>query len=88
MDIITGEMLKYGETLVELMVMICDLTWRQREVPDEWKSIIVPLHKVSKDECNDYRGMTLLTVLGKVCGCLDSCFLFLFYCFELITPIG
>ena len=33
------------------MFLICDLAWRQREVPDEWKKIIiVPLqnNKISK----------------------------------------
>ena len=32
MDGITAEMLKY---VIEWMFMICDLAWRQREVPDE-----------------------------------------------------
>ena len=41
--------------VVEWMI-ICDLAWRQTEVPDEWKeAIIVPLHKDkgSIDGCND-----------------------------------
>ena len=32
--------------MVECMYPICDLLWRQREVPEEWKKvIIVLLHK-------------------------------------------
>ena len=47
MDGITAEMLKYGgEVIVEWMFWICDLAWKQREVPDEWRrAVIVPLHK-------------------------------------------
>ena len=50
------------------MLMICDLAWRQREVPDEWKkAIVVSLHrgKSSKDECNNQRGISLLRMPGK-----------------------
>ena len=48
-------MLEYGRgTVVELMCLICDLAWRQREVPDEWKNaIIVPLYK-NKNKCSNY----------------------------------
>ncbi len=42
--------------------------WRQREVPDEWrKAIIVPVHK-GKGSKNNYRGISLLSVPGKVYG--------------------
>ena len=50
---------------------MCDLAWRQREVPDEWKmAIIEPLHKdkSSKDYYNNYRGISLLNVPRKVYG--------------------
>ncbi len=60
-------MLKYGDAVVEWM-LICDIAFRQREVPDEWrKAIIVPLHKCkgSKNECNDYRVISLLSVPRK-----------------------
>ena len=42
---ITPEIVKYGGSVVaEWMTMICDLAWRQGEVPDEWRmAIIVPL---------------------------------------------
>ena len=44
-----------------------------REVPAEWKAIIVPLHKGigSREECNYYRGISLLSVPRKVYGSLD-----------------
>ena len=43
----------------------------ETEVPNEWKKvIIVPLNKSrdSKDECNDYQGISLLNVPGRVYG--------------------
>ena len=57
--------------MIEWMHLLCDLTWRQREVPGEWnKVIIVHLHKSnsSKDECNNHRGISLHSVTGKVYG--------------------
>ena len=53
------------------MCLICYLAWRQRKVPDVWKkAIIVPLHKGKgcKDECNNCRGISLLSVTEKVFG--------------------
>ena len=53
------------------MCLICDLAWRQRKKTDEWKkAIIVHLHKGkgSKDECNNYRVITLFNVRVKVYG--------------------
>ena len=63
---ITAEMLEYGEeTVVEFMCLIYDLAWIHREVPDEWKVIIVPLHKWkgSKDECKNHRDKLILLSL-------------------------
>ncbi len=72
MDSITAEMLKYGrEIVVDWMVWICNLVWEQSKVPEGWrKAIIVPLYKGkgNKDECNNYRGISLLSVPGKIYG--------------------
>ncbi len=71
-DGINPELVKHeGDTVREWMTMICDLAWRQGKVPGEWKkAVIVPLHKSkgNKDECNNYRGISLLSVPGKICG--------------------
>lgn len=53
------------------MFLICVLAWKQRKAPDKWRrAIIVPLHKGkgSKNECNNYREISLLSVPGKVYG--------------------
>lgn len=65
-------MLKHGgDVVVKWMVLICKLAWRQKEVPEEWrKAIIVPLYKGkgNKSDCNSYRGISMLSVPGKVYG--------------------
>ncbi len=72
MDGITAEMLKYGgDAAVEWMLLICEQAWKKGEVPDDWKkAIIVPLDKGkgSRSECRSYRGISLLSVPGKVYG--------------------
>ncbi len=71
-DGLTAEMLKYGgEVVVEWMMWICNLPWEQRKVPEDWrKTIIVPLYKGkgNREECNNYRGISLLSVPGKIYG--------------------
>ncbi len=72
MDGITAEMLKYGgDAVVEWMLLICERAWKNGEVPDDSKkAIIVPLYKGkgSRSECGSYRGISLLSVQGKVYG--------------------
>ncbi len=71
-DGITAEMLIYGEEIVvDWMVWICNLAWEQSRVPEAWsKAIIVPLYKGkgNREECNNYRGKSLLSVPGKIHG--------------------
>ncbi len=39
------------------------------KVPEDWrKAIIVPLYKGNRKECNNYRGISLLSVPGKIYG--------------------
>ncbi len=72
MDGITAEMLKYGgDAVVDVMLLICERAWIKGEVPDDWKkAITVPLYKSkgSRGECSSYRGISLLSVPGKVYG--------------------
>ncbi len=52
-------------------MLICERAWKKGEVPDDWKrAIIVPLYKDrgSRSECSSYRGISLLSVPGKVYG--------------------
>ena len=69
-DHIPGEMLKYGgDEAVDIMLRLCELAWETESVPQDWmKAVIVPLYKGkgSKEECKNYRGISLLSVPGKV----------------------
>ena len=71
-DGITAEMLKYGgETVIEWMHKICGMAWEEGRVPGDWtKAIIVPVYKGkgSRNECGNYRGISLLSIAGKVYG--------------------
>ncbi len=72
-DGITAELLKYGgEVVVDWMMWICHLAWEQSKVlPEDWrKAIIVQLYKGkgNREECNDYRSISLLSVPGKIYG--------------------
>ena len=69
MDGIPGEIWKYGgEVLLNrLHTLIVDV-WESEEVPKEWRDgIFIPLHKKGdKSICDNYRGISLLSVAGKV----------------------
>ncbi len=71
-DGMTAEVLKYGvEIVIDGMVWICSLACEQSRVPEAWiKAIIVPLYKGKdkREECNNNRGISLLSVLGKTDG--------------------
>ena len=67
---IHAEMLKAGgeTTLKWLHALVCSV-WSTGVVPTDWKrGLIVPIWKGKGDsrECNNYRGVTLLSVPGKV----------------------
>jgi hypothetical protein len=52
-----------GDTLVSVIHKLIALIWNKEELPDQWKeSIIVPVHKKGdKTDCNNYRGISLLS---------------------------
>ena len=67
---IQAELLKSGGSAVIdwLSIELLQEVWRTRQVPQEWKdAILVPLHK-KKDKkiCDNYCGVALLSVPGKV----------------------
>ena len=64
-----AEMLKAGgdPTLKGLHRLFCSV-WNSGAIPTDWKrGIVVPIWKGKGDirECNNYRGVTLLSVPGK-----------------------
>ncbi len=65
-------MLKYGgEAVSDWIYVLCNLAYKERRVPQDWaKAAIVPVYKGKGDktECNNYRGINLLNIPGKVYG--------------------
>jgi hypothetical protein len=68
-DQIPAELIKAGGGTLysEIHRRICSI-WNKEELPQQWKeSIIVPIHKKGdKTDCNDYRGISLLSTAYKI----------------------
>ena len=67
---IQGEMLKAGgDTVVRWLHIIFNIVWEEGKAPEDWqKAVIVAIHKKgSKKLCKTYRGISLLSMPGKVC---------------------
>ena len=71
-DEVMGEYLKSGGvSVIEWLARLFNGCFREGGVPKEWKSAcIVPLYKGKgeRSECANYRGISLLSVVGKVYG--------------------
>jgi hypothetical protein len=63
-DQIPAELIQGGcEILLPAIHKLINSVWNKEELPDQWKeSIIVPIHKKGeKTDCNNYRGISLLS---------------------------
>ena len=63
---VTGEMIK-GDGLD--LEGLCNMAFESSVVPEDWRCVvIVPLYKGKgeKSECKNYRGISLLSVVGKI----------------------
>ena len=71
-DGISAEMLKYGgEQIINILMRICQTAWELGRVPHDWTlAVIVPLYKGKgcKEICTSYRGISMLSIPGKVYG--------------------
>ena len=68
-DGIVGELLKYGGSgMVCLLEQLFSVIWREELVPRQWREgLIVNLFKKGdKEDPGNYRGITSLSVVGKV----------------------
>ncbi|XP_076031278.1 uncharacterized protein LOC143019503 [Oratosquilla oratoria] len=62
---------KGGSVMVDWLVRLFNVCWREGRVPEDWSSAcIVPLYKGKGDkcECSNFRGISLLSVVGKAYG--------------------
>ena len=68
LDEITAELLKHGKKRVaQELIHLFNLLWHAEDVPEECRQgIIIPLPKKGcLSDCNNWRGITLLSVPGK-----------------------
>jgi hypothetical protein len=67
-DQILAELIKAGgETLCSEIHKIISCIWNKEELPQQWKESIIPIHKKGdKTDCNNYRGITLLSTAYKI----------------------
>ena len=66
---IQGELLKVGgEVTIKWLQEIYSMVWRTGVVPRDWRrAVIVPINKKgSRKLCKNYRGVSLLSIPGKV----------------------
>ena len=68
-DGIVGELIKYGgNTMCEMLLTLFNLVWNNEYVPTYWREgLIVSLFKKGdREDPGNYRGITLLSVIGKL----------------------
>ena len=68
-DGLVSELLKYGGSgMVYLLEQLFSVFWREEIVPKQWREgLIVNLFKKGdREDPGNYRGVTLLSVVGKV----------------------
>jgi hypothetical protein len=68
-DQIPAELIQAGgEILLSSIIKLINYVSNKEELPDGWKgSIIVPIHKKGdKTDCNNYRGISLLSTSYKI----------------------
>ena len=68
-DGIVGELIKYGgEPMCEMLLTLFNLSWDKEHAPSFWREgLIVSLFKKGdKEDPGNYRGITLLNVVGKL----------------------
>ena len=69
LDEVTGELLKHGrETVAEELTYLFNLIWQAEDVPGDWRhgaTVKLP-KKGNLSDCNNWRGITILSIPGKV----------------------
>jgi hypothetical protein len=68
-DFIVAEVLKHGgKHMSKALLILCRHVWNREQIPSAWtKGIIFPIYKDGEErDTNNYRGITLLSIVGKV----------------------
>ena len=70
-DGIPAEIWKSSEALAEQLHNLLAHIWEKEDVPQQFKDaniITIWKRKGSKSDCNNYRGISLLAIAGKILG--------------------
>ena len=68
-DGIPSEIWKSSETLAEHLHTLPQHVWEKEDVPQKFKDaniVAIWKRKGSKSDCNNYRGISLLAIAGKI----------------------
>ena len=67
-DEIRPEMLKALNRGVRWLTRVCQVAWKFGKTPNDWQTrVIIPIYKKGdRKECTNYRGISLLSLPGKV----------------------
>ena len=66
-DEITGEKIKGGgDRVVDWIWRLCNMAFESGVVSEDWRSFTLYKGKGEKTECKNYRGIRLLSVVGKI----------------------
>lgn len=68
-DGVSGELLKYGGLILKLRLLhLFNMCWKSHDVPNAWKAahVISIFKKGKRNDCNNYRGISLIDTAYKV----------------------
>jgi hypothetical protein len=67
-DIPPEALIHGGPDLKQRLLSLLRIAWEQNAIPQDWKdAVVVPLYKKgSKTDCGNYRGISLLSIAGKL----------------------
>ena len=67
-EVVAGLLKNGGEAVIDWLTEVIQQVWQTGKVPQEWKdATLIPIHKKrARNECDNYRGISLLSVPGKV----------------------
>jgi hypothetical protein len=67
-EVVSELLMRGGSGMLHALTELCQKAWEKEEIPDVWtKGIICPIHKDGdKKQTRNYRGITLLSNVGKI----------------------
>jgi len=67
-EVVAEILVKGGVCVINAVKQLCEKAWNEEKLPTDWcQGIIFPIYKDGeKKDTNNYRGITLLSIVGKV----------------------